>query len=110
VPKNWTDFLKESQNKEELFLVLAMQIISVSYKGDVVVTSGEKVLRSSSTPSPSSSLDGLAPCTQEEADSRIFLHASHGVSQGYRNILIRSVDTDVVALAVHYSAVLDCNV
>ena len=39
----------------------------------------------------------LSPCNHEEADSRIMLHAAHAA---YKKILIRTVDTDVVVLAV----------
>ena len=42
----------------------------------------------------------LSPCTHEEADTRMFLHAADAVQQGDRKILLRTVDTDVLLLAV----------
>jgi len=42
----------------------------------------------------------LAPCDHEEADTRLFLHALHCAQSGHRKVLIRSVDTDVVVLAI----------
>ena len=42
----------------------------------------------------------LAPCNHEEADTRLFLHALHCAQNGHHRILIRSVDTDVVVLAI----------
>ena len=42
----------------------------------------------------------LAPCSHEEADSRIMVHVSHAVAHGHRRIQIRTVDTDIVVLAV----------
>ena len=36
----------------------------------------------------------------EEADTRLLLHAHHASQCGYRKILIRTVDTDVLVLAV----------
>ena len=42
----------------------------------------------------------LSPCNHEEADSRMILHAAHTAHNGHKKILIRTVDTDVVALAV----------
>ena len=39
----------------------------------------------------------MAPCNHEEADSRITLHAADAA---HKKILIRTVDTDVVVLAV----------
>ena len=43
---------------------------------------------------------GLAPCTHEEANARIFLHLEDAVQQGYSKVSIRTVDTDVVVLAI----------
>ena len=45
-------------------------------------------------------LESLAPCSQEEADGRTFLHAADAAQRGNDRILIRTVDTDVVVLAV----------
>ena len=42
----------------------------------------------------------LAPCSHEEADSRMMLHVQHAAKQGHNQILVRTVDTDVVVLAV----------
>ena len=43
---------------------------------------------------------GLAPCTHEEADTRILLHLGVAVQQGHNKMSIRTVDTDVVLLAI----------
>ena len=43
---------------------------------------------------------GLAPCSHEEADARIFLPVGDAVKQGYTKVSFRTVDTDVVILAV----------
>ena len=43
--------------------------------------------------------DNLVPCNHEEADTRIFLHVKHTASQ-FSKVLIKSVDTDVVVLAI----------
>ena len=45
-------------------------------------------------------MSDLAPCTHEEADTRILLHLEDAVKQGYNKVSIRTVDTDVVVLAV----------
>ena len=39
-------------------------------------------------------------CDHEEADTRMFVHANHA-SQFYRNIIIKSLDTDVFAIALN---------
>ena len=38
-------------------------------------------------------------CTSEEADERMFLHALHA-SENYKSILIKTVDSDVVTIAI----------
>ncbi len=40
------------------------------------------------------------PCTHEEADTRIFVHASDAADNGYGKISIRTVDSDVIVIAV----------
>ena len=42
----------------------------------------------------------LTPCTHEEFDTRVMLHAANAASQGYKRILIIANDTDVIVLAV----------
>ena len=42
---------------------------------------------------------GLAPCTQEEADSRIMLNLKDIVMKGNSKVSICTVDTDMVVLA-----------
>ena len=42
----------------------------------------------------------IAPCTQEEADTRIFVHVSDAVNQGHSRVMIRTVDSDVLVLAI----------
>jgi hypothetical protein len=41
-------------------------------------------------------VNSLRPRIQDEADTRIFLRVDNGVELGCREILIRTVDTDVV--------------
>ena len=42
----------------------------------------------------------LSPYTHGEEDTRVMLHVLHSVCQGFENICVRTVDTDVVVLAV----------
>ena len=51
-------------------------------------------------------LVSLSPCSHEEADSRMWLHANHAAHNGHQNIMIRTVDTDVVALSVYVAQTL----
>ena len=47
---------------------------------------------------------GISPCNHEEGDTIVLLHAAHAVKMGCSKISIRTVDTDVVDLAVAYAA------
>ena len=38
---------------------------------------------------------------QKEADTRIYLQAKHAADNGHSRIIIRTVDTDVVVIAIH---------
>ncbi|KAG7234990.1 hypothetical protein INR49_003472 [Caranx melampygus] len=44
--------------------------------------------------------DTLAPCTYEEADTRIFLHVAAATVTGHCQVIVCSSDSDVVVLAI----------
>jgi hypothetical protein len=97
VPRNWEDFLRQSENKEELFSYLTEMILKNPPAGkEIYVTDGKNVLCTTAD----ADLDYLQPCTHEEADSRMILHAFDAASKMSQKILIRTVDTDVVVLAI----------
>ena len=85
-------------NKTELFKFLSQAIFTWFYQDDkqLVIIDGEAVL---SKP-PLLGLALLTPCSHEEADSRMLLHVSHAAHHCHHKILINTVDTDVVVLAV----------
>ena len=45
-------------------------------------------------------LIGLVPCSHEEADIRLFLHVADAVKKGYMKLLVRTIDTDIVVVAI----------
>lgn len=98
IPGNWQNILHVDSNKTELFSFLSKVLIQAFCKEEkeVVVTDGQRVL--STQPLPD--LHTLATCSHEEADSRMLLHVSHAAKHGHHRMLIRTVDTDVVVLAV----------
>lgn len=98
MPKNWKDFLRVDENKTELFAFLSHEVVRlpVAEGKELYATDGRAVLSSSRE----SDLACLTPCSQEEADTRIFLHAANIVRKDYKKVSIRTVDTDVVVLAV----------
>ena len=44
----------------------------------------------------------LSPTNHEEGDTRVVLHSKDMISKGYRRIVIRTVDTDVLVLMVSF--------
>ena len=98
LPSNWQSFLRVDVNKSELFSYLANQISMVTIPGVEVITS----LNTDILCPPAFDKVGLALCNHEEADTRLILHIAHAARQGCKNIQIRTVDTDVVVLALAY--------
>ena len=45
-------------------------------------------------------LEGLTPSNHEEADTRMFVHVRHTVSDGHNMILMKASGTDILAIAV----------
>ena len=62
----------------------------------LVVTDGELVI----CVPQHEDVKSLAPCNQEKADTRMMLHIAHAAQHGHHQIQVRTVDTDVVVLAV----------
>ena len=101
IPKMWANFLHVDENKIELFAFLSSQIVDdlhVESNKQLFVTSGCHTL-SRPVQQVFSELD---PCSHEEADTRMMLHVFHAVNSGYNKIMIRTVDTDVVVLAINF--------
>ena len=90
IPGDWTD-------KEELFLYLVEQLTTTGTDhGEVVSTKHETVVFNNDRTDAAD----LLPCTHEQADTRLLLHAADAARRGYTKVMVRSVDTDVVVIAV----------
>ena len=89
------DFLERVENKVELFKFLSNILVTLDTPDQVVATMGEQVL----CKYPKST-ENLAPCNHEEADTRCFVHMMDAIEEGQSKFLIRTVDSDVVVLAV----------
>ena len=63
------------------------------FPGQVIVTRDDKVLSSAAC-----DLAGLISCPHEDADTRMFVHATDGAEHGMNKILLRTGDTDVVVI------------
>ncbi|KAG1683665.1 hypothetical protein GQR58_009801 [Nymphon striatum] len=95
IPRNWQNFLRVDTNKTQLLNFLSEALLLWFNLKDMqlVVTDGEEVCLKPP-------LSSLAPCTHEEANSRMLLYVSNSARHGHNKIMIRTVDTDVVVLAV----------
>ena len=101
VPKEWNSFLRNSDNKTELFAFLATHIYQNFHPAGkfVFVTNDSDVL----CWPKDQDVSLMAPCNHEEADSRIFVHAYDASSrQDMNGIPVHTVDTDVVVLAITF--------
>ncbi|KAK4329207.1 hypothetical protein Pmani_000435 [Petrolisthes manimaculis] len=89
------NMLAPDENKVELFAFLATTIATAETEKQIISPNHKHVLCTQPR-----DVTGLAPCSHEEADTRILLHVQDAVIQGYTKVSIRTVDTDVVVLAV----------
>ncbi len=107
IPGNWQDFLRSDANKMELFSFLSQQlVVAFNDEGkELVAMLDEQVL----TAPLRQDMSSIAPCSHEEADTWILLHAADAVKCGHKEILIRTVDTDVVVIAVMVAQILQLN-
>jgi aspartate oxidase len=78
------------------------------------VPNGKQIVVTSETTVISSNVDyaasGLCPLLHKEADTRMTLHVADSACAGHHRVMIRTVDTDVVVLAIaFYHKVDDCH-
>ena len=99
LPGNWQSFLRLDSNKTELFSFLSSVLLKELCDANkkIVVTDGEMIRYTQIL----QNMHTLSPCSHEEADTRILLHVSHAAQHGHQQIIIRTVDTDVVVLSVY---------
>ena len=96
-PTNWHGFLRLDQNKTELFAYLSKEVL-LHAEDDMVLARAYDTTFITNTNQMASSFISL--CYHEEADTRVFLHINDMYLQGHSKIIIRTVDTDVLVLAV----------
>lgn len=98
VPSNWDEFLRTDDNKTELFEFLATHCgtMSVPEGKCVISTKGTEVVATTAI----NNVPSLAPCSHEEADTRLLLHTAHVAQSGFTKATIKTVDIDVLVLAI----------
>ena len=98
-PKNWWAFLRIDENKTELFRFLSQLRLSLTEGNSTMFYTYDNVCQSNET-----TIDAqfLSPCNHEEADTHVFLHVKDMARNGYKKLAIRTVDTDVLILAISF--------
>ena len=93
-PSNWAQFLRDSENKDELNTFLAEGITAHSYSSgkQVFVTHHEHVLTNASA------LSNMTDCSHEEADTRMMVHLDHALANGAQSVAIDRGDMDVLVI------------
>ena len=93
IPSKWMDFLRVDSNKTDLFKFLSNALLdSFSFKEKQLVVTIEDLVYSKPQ---LQNLALVSPCSHEEADTHMLLHAYHAALHGYHRILVWTVDTDV---------------
>ena len=88
--KNWQDFLQVDGNKTKVFDFLTKALFVPSYQDgkQLVISDGGSI---SSKP-PLCDPHSLSPCTREEADIHLLLHANRVALCGHFKVLIRTIE------------------
>ena len=90
--------MKDSDSKTALFDYISDDLQSKTREKPYILftTKGCNVLSSKDE----INLNDLDPCTQEEPDTRIFLHLKNMLENGHKHIFILTGDTDIVGIAI----------
>lgn len=109
-PRQWKRFLSEGQNKSSLIQFFKHHwttdhafVAALGSSREMYVTVGNTCSRlraDASQPTIFHEVVDDLCCSQEEADTRLILHASHAVSKGYGTVVVRSPDTDVAVIGL----------
>ena len=100
IPKSeWnSSFLKNENNKKEFFSFISRQICKSDVNGTLLLSSYfDSVLTNRNF-----DVSGLQPCNQAEADTLILLHLANAAVHGHSKAYVRTVDSDIVVLALRF--------
>ena len=92
LPRNWIDFLQNSENKQQLFSFLSHKLASME------CVEGKQVIVTTGTSVAPASINRMQPCNHEEADTRMVVHLVDALDNGATTCFVRTVDTDVVTI------------
>ncbi|KAE8739201.1 hypothetical protein FOCC_FOCC015307 [Frankliniella occidentalis] len=99
LPLDWADYLRNDENKVELFRYLSQSLLECCEGFEMVTNIDSQIISSA----PGSSMLHEACAEMEEADGRIVLHLHDMVVHGgIKTVVVRSSDTDVVVLLISF--------
>ena len=104
-PQNWSAFLRIDENKSELFRFLSNAVIDAYIHEKQVLCAFEQSVLSSQN----HDISYISPCSHEEADTGVYLHIKGISKQGISTVKLRTVDTDVVVIALALFSKLSIN-
>ena len=111
LPKCMGDnFLKNSENKNDLSEFLAQKNIELHQGNKILIVSfKDTVLYKPSTHAINLPDTSISECQSEEADQRLIRHTLHCLAdcQLYERVVIRTIDTDVLILLISYISLLE---
>ena len=111
---NWTKFQKNDENKQQ-FIEVILKVWSSDLVGakllnrKIVMICSEKAFLlafEDSKRTVKTEVESLNS-TQEETDSRVILYCFYAKEQGYRHVRVKSPDTDIFFICLHYAKILD---
>ena len=89
--------LRNDYNKDELFQFLGQERVSKNTGHTVIVFT---LLDGVVSSRDGQNTDILKTCSREEAVTRMLLHIKDTMNSGFKSVMIRTVDADVVLPAV----------
>ena len=76
--------MRNAKNKTELFYFIADKIADIDTVDPAIVRKDHEI-----------NLYDISPCSHEEADMRLFIHAMHAEQEGYKIPMIKAKDTEI---------------
>ena len=106
IPKDWQKFLSVGRNKESLAKFYTEHMLLNAAKElkdnqELYIAGGSETVVYKITANETCEVEELKS-NQEEADTRMILHSVFASSCGLKTIVVRSPDTDVLVLLLHY--------
>ena len=101
--KKADSFLKSSENKDKLNEYLATKLLELNQCDQILVVTYKNTALTSEPSCPE--LDQhfpVCPCKAEKEDQQPVRYKWNLIHNGYKNILVRTIDTDVLVLLISH--------